>query len=159
MHQGNYILKTIFLLIKGVFMVMDAFLSYLFNQLNRYEDAELAEQQREDLLISTVKETLLGCCVDWTTRNEFTVMDEMDAKLKRYADTLNVVAVKFRATDMLSSILFECICEYARKMTKIADTPKDVTPECYESYEKATGKLFADMHDLFENFIELYRAS
>lgn len=137
-------------------MVIEAFISVLFNQLNRANDAQMAEEQKEEFVISTMKEALLGCCVDWATRSDFTAMDEMDAKLNRYAGMLNVVAVKFRAADMLSLPLFERICGYARKMTIIADRPKSIDQGCWDSYESVTGEMFADMNKMYENFNRLY---
>ncbi len=140
-------------------MVIEAFISVLFDQLNRAVDAQMVDEQKEEFVISTVKEALLRCCVDWATRNDFTTMAEMDDKLNRYAGMLNVVAVKFRAADMLDLPLFERICEYARKMMKIADKPKNITPECSDAYETATDNIFADMNKMYEDFNILYRTS
>ncbi|WP_048109261.1 hypothetical protein [Methanosarcina barkeri] len=138
-------------------MVIEAFISVLFNQLNHVMDEQMVDEQKEEFVISTVKEALLGCRVDWATRNDFTTMAEMDNKLDRYAGLLNVVAVKFHAADMLDLPLFERICEYARKMKKVADKPKNKTPECSAAYEKATCNIFADMDKMYEDFSRLYR--
>lgn len=90
-------------------MVIKAFISIIFDQVTRMRDAQIAEKKQDELVISTVKEALLGCCVDCRTCREFTSFDESDAKLRRYTEMLNVVSVRFRVYDMRNSPLCERI--------------------------------------------------
>lgn len=108
--------------------MVEAFISVLFGQLNHVIDAQAADEKQEEYVRNTVKEALLGCCIDWKTINELTVMGVLDAKLKRYAEMLNVVAVRFRASDMLSLPLCERIWGYAREIVVRSDKLNVCTP-------------------------------
>lgn len=105
----------------GVLMIFEVFISYTFSRLNKIIDNINAGSKEKEFVKIIVKEALLGCCVDWNTMNDFTRVGVLEAKLKRYAEMLNVVAVRFRASEMLSLDLYKQIIGYAREMMVISD--------------------------------------
>lgn len=134
--------------------MIEVFISYLLGELNRILDAQMKEEQREEFVKSTVKEALLGCYIDWKTFSEFIRPEEADAKLKRYAEMLNTVSVKFHTSDMLSLSLCEYIWGFSHGMATIihyADLNNYGDP-----YVKMTDELFAKIYSTYENFDNLY---
>lgn len=140
------------------FMIPEVFISYTLSKLDKLVDYVNNESKEKEFVKSTMKEALLGCCVDWKTRSSFTPTGESDAKLRRYAEMLNTVSVKFHTAGMLNLTLSERIWEYTKKMVDIADEPKH-HDNIGAPYERLTGLLFADLKHMYEDFDKLYEAS
>jgi hypothetical protein len=159
----NKVKFYIIISIIGVLMVISpeqliAYVSLFISQMNRILDDTKSKEKRENYAKSKVKEALLYCYKDWETR-EFMYLNESDDKLKEYARLLTAVAVKFHTSALLSLSLFNRITNYGDKMKKIAGVDKNQDTECRDSYERATGELFADMYEMYTDFDKLYETS
>ncbi|ALK05329.1 hypothetical protein SAMN02910340_00833 [Methanosarcina thermophila] len=139
-------------------MIPEVFISYTLSTLDKLVDYVNNESKEKAFVKSTMKEALLGCCVDWKTRSYFTSTKDSDAKLKRYAEMLNTVSVKFHTADMLNIHLCERIWECTKKMVEIADEPKH-QDNTGDPYEQVTELLFTDLKHIYEDFDELYEAA
>ncbi|WP_048102818.1 hypothetical protein [Methanosarcina barkeri] len=134
--------------------MIEIFVSYILGELNRALDAQMKEEEQEEFVKSTVKEALLGCYIDWKTFSEFIRPEKADAKLKRYAEMLNTVSVKFRSSGMMSLSLCECIWGFSHEMATII---RYVELNNYgDPYIKKTDELFAKIYSTYENFDKLY---
>lgn len=101
-----------------------------------------------------MKEALLGCYIDWKTFSEFIRPEKADAKLKRYAEMLNTVSVKFRSSGMMSLSLCECIWGFSHEMATIIRYAE--LNNYGDPYIKKTDELFAKIYSTYENFDKLY---
>ena len=147
-------------------MVYELFISYAVSQLDRVIDY-ISESSKRDLFVkSAMKEALLGCCVDWRTRSEFFKISESNDKLKRYAEMLNTVTVKFHCSGMLSLPLCERIWECTREMVAIAEGSGSMSEfklvRCGDhlvNYDEVTAKVIADLNSMYADFDKLYEQS
>ncbi|WP_410510080.1 hypothetical protein RSJ42_08160 [Methanosarcina hadiensis] len=138
-------------------MVLDSIFAIIYDQLNRALNAEMKESERVELVKSTVKEALLGCCYDWKTRSKWASYKVTDDMLRGYARMLIGVSVKFRANDMLSESICEDILGYATRMRNVADEPKHQDSEI--GYVKETGEIFVGLDRMYKNFDRLFEDS
>jgi hypothetical protein len=138
-------------------MIPEVFISYTLSQLDRVIDYISENSKRDEFVKSTMKEALLGCCVDWRTRSKSSDIPESNEKLKRYAEMLNTATVKFRSSDMLSLPLCEHIWKCTREMVAISEVP--ITRGRGAEYKKATDAVIAELNSMYENFDSLYEKS
>lgn len=134
--------------------MIEIFVSYILGELNRALDAQMKEEEQKEFVKSTVKEALLGCYIDWKTFSEFIRPEKADAKLKRYAEMLNTVSVKFRSSGMMSLSLCECIWGFSHEMATIIRYAE--LNNYGDPYIKKTDELFAKIYSTYENFDKLY---
>jgi hypothetical protein len=137
------------------FATYGVFISYMLSRLDKLFDYLDEKSKRDDFVKSTVKEALLGCYFDWRKPNKYAI-EQSDAKLRRYAELLNTVNARFRANNLLSSKLSECLLGLSYEMMDIAEKPKG--SGILNSYTEETDRLFAKLNSIYENFDSLYES-
>jgi hypothetical protein len=130
--------------------MIESFITIVYAQLMRVLDAQMVDDEQEELVKSTVKEALLGCYWDWKTHSELASRDVTDDMLRQYARMLIDVSVKFRVSDMLSESMCKDLLDYAKRMRAIADEP--IIAGYGNSYRMATDELFTDVYRMYEGF-------
>jgi hypothetical protein len=144
-----------FFIISEVLIIIETFITIIYHQLNRVLDAQMKDEEREELVTATVKEALLGCYYDWNTRvNDNTPISTKEEMLREYAGMLVVVCSKFSARDLLSESLCDRILGCAKEMQAIADVHKHVAYE-WEDTTKAN-EIFKELYQFYKDFDRLY---
>lgn len=138
-------------------MVLDSIFAIIYDQLNRALDAEMKESERIELVKSTVKEAILGCCYDWKARSDGANYKTTNNMLRGYARILIDVSVKFRANDMLSEPICNDLLGYAKRMNNLADKP--IHQDSERGYVKETGEIFTGLDLMYKCFDRLFEDS
>jgi hypothetical protein len=134
--------------------VIETFITLIYQQLNRAIDAQTKDDERDELVRSTVKEALLGCIYDWNTRcNVWLSVSNKDEMLRDYAGMLIAVCSKFRARDLLNETICDPILGFAKEMQAIADYEESLEENKYTDRAPA---VFEKMNEFYKGFDRLY---
>lgn len=102
----------------GGLLMIEPFIPIIYTCINQVLGSHIAERERKKLAESTVKQALLGCYYEWHVIAEYAVKDEM---LRKYAQLLTDISVKFGACGMLEEEFCNEFVEIAKHMMYMAD--------------------------------------
>ncbi len=127
-----------------------AFIQIIFQQLNRFLDAEIANEKLEELSRATLIEVFLVCINDWKVKTEGSYRKNPRQEiflLEKYAELFTYVSSKFRSRDLLSEEWLNRIVDIAKKMQRIAFDSEVDTRNLYRSDE-----LFKEIKNMLDEF-------
>jgi hypothetical protein len=126
------------------------FIPIIFQQLNRFLDAEIANEKLEELSRATLIEVFLVCINDWKVKTEGSYRKNPRQEiflLEKYAELFTYVSSKFRSRDLLSEEWLNRIVDTAKKMQRIAFDSEIDPRNLYRSDE-----LFNEIKNMLDEF-------
>ena len=127
-----------------------AFIPIIFQQLNRFLDAEIANEKLEELSRATLIEVFLVCINDWKVKTEGSYRKNPRQEiflLEKYAELFTYVSSKFRSRNLLSEEWLNRIVDTAKKMQRIAFDSQVDPRNLYRSDE-----LFKEIKNMLDEF-------
>jgi hypothetical protein len=127
-----------------------AFIPIIVQQLNRFLDAEIANEKLEELSRATLIEVFLVCINDWKVKTEGSYRKNPGQEiylLEKYAELFTYVSSKFRSRDLLSEEWLNRIVDTAKKMQRIAFDSEIDPRNLYRSDE-----LFNEIKNMLDEF-------